>query len=134
MHVKGQPSCSRLNIAEDYSGETYLLAYHLGSLHALDQYAPWPKFVDLTLGFGTTGYKPSPPAGYPPNDHHQNMFIGVSFNAQGFFDWLFTSPSHHPIPRKITHGMFEIFNLPYTSHYMLEYSREPNGAVMSGGA
>ena len=125
---------SRLNIAEDYRGETYLLAYHLGSLHALDQYAPWPKFVDLCLGFETRSYKPSPPAGYPPNDHHQNMFIGVSFNAQGFFDWLLTDKSPHRTVRKVTHGLFEIFNLPYTSHDLLEYSREPTGAVMMGGA
>ena len=125
---------SRLNIAEDYSGETYLLAYHLGSIHALDRYAPWPKFVDLALGFETRGYKPSPPAGYPPNDHHQNVFIGVSFNAQGFFDWLFTAKAPHRTTRKITHGMFEIFNLPYTSHFLLEDSREPNGTVMTGGA
>jgi hypothetical protein len=125
---------SRLNIAEDYSGETYLLAYHLGSIHALDAYAPWPKFVDLCLGFETRGYKPSPPAGYPTNEHHQDMFIGVSFNAQGFFDWLFTDKAPHRTTRKITHGLFEIFNLPYTSRYLLEYSREPNGTVMTGGA
>ena len=109
-----RPTCSRITWAESARST---------------QYAPWPKFVDLCLGFETRGYKPSPPMGYPPNDHHQNMFIGVSFNAQGFFDWLFTDKVPHRTTRKITHGMFEIFNLPYTSHSLLEYSREPNGTA-----
>jgi len=134
-NVSGGNGYNRLNIAEDYSGETYLLAYHLGSIAALRQWDPWPRFVDVALGFETRGYKPTPPAGYPPNDHRQNVFIGVSFNAQGFFDWLFTRQSTaHPRVRKITHGLFEIFNLPYTSSYLIEDSRTPTGQVMTGGA
>src|SRR5262249_8783862 len=45
--------CSRWNIAEDYSGETYLLALHLGGIHALRdmKYGTWTRFVDVTLGF-----------------------------------------------------------------------------------
>src|SRR5439155_8377307 len=66
-NVTGGGSATRLNIAEDYSGETYLLAYHLGSIHALRdaRWGTWSRFVDLTVGFDTRGYKPSPPAGYP---------------------------------------------------------------------
>ncbi len=135
-NVNGGNGYNRLNIAEDYSGETYLLAYHLGSIPALRQWNPWPRFVDLALGFETRGYKPSPPAGYPSYDHRQNIFVGVSFNAQGFFDWLFTrgGSETHPRARKITHGLFEIFNLPYTSTYLIEDSRTPTGTVMMGGA
>src|SRR5262249_41650014 len=81
------PLGGKLNIAEDYSGQTYLLAYHLGSLPALKDrggVATLARFVDLTLGFETRGYKPTPAAGeLPPADHHQNLFVGVSFNAQG---------------------------------------------------
>jgi hypothetical protein len=125
---------SRLNIAEDYSGETYLLAYHLGSIRPLRElpYGTWSRFVDLTLGFDSRGYKPSPPTGYPDNQHHQNTFVGVSFNAQGFFDWLFDDkPSKR---RKITHGLFEIFNLPYTSAPLLQHSHSPTGMVVMDGA
>jgi hypothetical protein len=129
---------NRLNIAEDYSGETYLLAYHLGSIHSLrDQpWGTWSRFVDLTLGFDTRGYKPSPPGGDPPNAHHQNIFIGVSLNAQGLFDWLLED---RPSPRarttrKITHAVFELFNLPFTSHEVLQDSRTPVGQVDTGGA
>ncbi len=128
-NVTGGSGATRLNIAEDYSGETYLLAYHLGSIHALPRVA---SFVDLTVGFSTRGYKPSPPAGYPSYEHHQDLFVGVSFNAQGFFDWLFAKRA--PRARYISHGLFEVFNLPYTSTYIIDFRDVPSGQVMKGGA
>ena len=137
-NVSGGNGYNRLNIAEDYSGETYLLAYHLGSIHALREqsWGTWSRFVDLTLGFESRGYKPSPPMGYPDVAHHQNTFIGISFNAQGFFDWLLEArPSRRAhITRTITHGLFEIFNLPFSSVPALEHSHSPSGQVMTGGA
>ena len=136
--VSGGSGYSRLNIAEDYSGETYLLAYHLGSIHALRdlRYGTWSRFVDLTIGFDTRGYKPSPPAGYPPYEHHQDLFIGVSFNAQGFFDWMFEKRCSCAARRAryISHGLFEIFNLPFSSTYLFDYRNIPSGQVMQGGA
>ena len=129
---------NRLNIAEDYSGETYLLAYHLGSIPALraQRWGTLSRFVDLTVGFRSRGYKPSPPAGYPPYEHHQDLFVGVSLNAQGLFDWLLEGRRSRAArtTRKITHGMFEIFNLPYTSHYLLDFRRRPSGQVAMDGA
>jgi len=137
-NVSGGNGYSRLNIAEDYSGETYLLAYHLGSIHALREqpWGTWSRFVDVTLGFESRGYKPSPPAGYPPYDHHQDVFLGVSFNAQGFFDWLLEDrpSSRARTTRKITHGLFEIFNLPFTSHYVIDHRDVPTGQVTMDGA
>jgi hypothetical protein len=56
-----------VNIAEDYSGETYLLAFHLGAIHRLRDasWGGWSRFVDVALGYGTRGYKPDPPGGEP---------------------------------------------------------------------
>jgi hypothetical protein len=129
---------SRLNIAEDYSGETYLLAFHLGSIHALrDQpWGTWSRFVDLTLGFDSRGYKPTPPDGYAPSAHAQNLFIGVSLNAQGLFDWLLEGrpSSTARTTRKITHAVFEMFNLPFTSLSVIQGSRSPSSQVTVDGA
>ncbi len=128
---------SRLNIAEDYSGETYLIAFHLGSIHSLRDasWGTWSRFVDVAFGFDSRGYKPSPPAGIPTYEHHQDLFLGVSFNAQGFFDWLFDGPSSAArTTRYITHGTFEIFNLPYSSVPLIDYRNIPTHSVMSGGA
>ena len=119
----------RLNIDDDYNGQTYLLAYHLGSIHALRdmKYGTLARFVDVTFGFDTRGYKPTPATGdLPAMDHHQNLFIGVSLNAQGVFDWLLEGGRHETL-RKLTHGTFEVFNIPYTSAIVpgLEYTRTP---------
>jgi hypothetical protein len=129
--------CSRWNIAEDYSGQTYLLAFHLGSIHALRdmEYGTWSRFVDVTLGFDTRNYKPPP----DPTDMvkpTQQMFIGVSLNAQGILDYLLEGHTSEAARkgRKVTHGLFEVFNLPFTSLPLLEHDHSPTGTVMGGGA
>jgi hypothetical protein len=129
--------CSRWNIAEDYSGQTYLLAFHLSSIHALRdmEYGTWSRFVDVTLGYDTRNYKPPP----DPTDMvkpTQQMFIGVSLNAQGILDYLLEGHTSEAARkgRKVTHGLFEVFNLPFTSLPLLEHDHSPTGAVMGGGA
>ena len=104
-----------VNIAEDYTGETYLLALHLGGIHSLrdSRYGWWSRFVDVAVGFETRGYKPDPLATEPDFDHSQKLFVGVTLNAQGVFDYLFGNRANRA--RKVTHGVFEIFNVPYTT-------------------
>lgn len=116
----GSPSCpkgrcSRWNIAEDYSGQTFLLALHLGAFHGLRdwKYGQWSRFVDLALGFETRHYKPPPDPTNRPRAY-QDLFFGVSLNAQGLFDYLLENRRHETL-RKVTHGLFEVFNLPFTS-------------------
>ncbi|HEX3482909.1 MAG TPA: DUF2279 domain-containing protein [Kofleriaceae bacterium] len=137
-NISGGNGYSRLNIAEDYSGETYLIAFHLGSIHALRdaRHGAWSRFVDLAIGFDSRGYKPSPPMGYPPYEHHQDLFLGISFNAQGLFDWLLEDRASRAArtTRYITHGVFELFNLPYTALPVIDHRNVPNGPVMMGGA
>jgi hypothetical protein len=130
MHVKGQPSCSRLNIAEDYSGETYLFALHLGGIHSLrdSTYGKWSRFVDLVAGFDSRHYKPPEPD--PMVMRTQQWFLGVSLNAQGLFDYLLPQ---HSTWRKVTHGLFEVTNLPYTSVPLIDTTLHTTTA-QEGGA
>jgi hypothetical protein len=124
-----------VNVAEDYSGETYLLALHLGAIHTLrdHRWGGWSRFVDVAAGFGTRGYKPDPPSGMLLDyEHHQNLYLGISLNAQGLFDWMLDGRS--ATARKLTHGFFEVFNAPYTFLPVLEDSRTPTGTVAPGGA
>lgn len=123
-----------LNIAEDYSGETYLLALHLGAFHALrdSRYGGWSRFVDLAVGFGSRGYKPEPPTGADKYRERQEMFLGVSLNAQGLFDYLLDGRSR--AGKKISHGVFEVFNLPYGSLPVLKHSQSPSSPSEGGGA
>lgn len=125
-----------VNVAEDYSGQTYLLAFHLGSIDRLREwkYGRWSQFVDVSLGFETRGYKPDPPYKIDPNDptrqdypKHQSTFIGLSLNAQGVFDYLLGGRSEGL--RKVTHGTFEVFSLPYSTLQLGEHRVVPTGFV-----
>lgn len=110
---RNQFSGGNVNVAEDYSGETYLLAFHLGGLHALRdaRWGGWARFIDVAVGFGTRGYKPDPPDGALEYAHRQELSIGFSLNLQGVSDWLFDGRSRPA--KKIGHGVFEIFNGGY---------------------
>lgn len=120
-----------VNVAEDYSGETYLLAFHLGALHTLRDGWGWTRFVDLAVGYGTRGYKPDPPSRMLPDyEHKQELSIGVSLNMQGLCDWLFEGRSR--AAAKIGHGLFEVFNAGYLPAKM--WRNSPTGTVMMGGA
>jgi hypothetical protein len=128
----GEPSCSRWNIAEDYSGQTYLLAFHLGGIHALRdmKYGAWSRFVDLAVGFETRNYKP-PPRHEDPHDHReitrrQELFVGLTFNAQGLFDYLLPARSKG---RKALHGFFEVINAPFSTVGVLSWERTRNEAA-----
>jgi hypothetical protein len=129
--------CSRWNIAEDYSGQTYLLAFHLSSIHQLRdmQYGAWTQFVDVALGFDTRNYKPAPDPDLNAVPR-QERFIGLSLNAQGMFDYFLGGHPGARTARKITHGLFEVFNLPFTSVRLLESDHSPCAGCLPqmGGA
>jgi hypothetical protein len=131
---------SDLDVAEDYSGQTYHLAFHLGAIDRLSRwrYGKWSRFVDVTLGFETNGYKPDPLV--PPDpvaceelgmscdfDKERNVFIGVSLNAQAVFDYLLRGRSEPA--RRLAHGALEVFSIPGTTLRMLEHNAVPSGLV-----
>ncbi len=105
-----------LNIAEDYSGQTYLLALHLGAFRALDR-TRVSRYVDVAIGFGTDDYKPEP---VPKEDARetQRLFLGLSLDLQGVVDRAL-----HGKPRAALHGLAEVFNLPFTSAAVVGTSR-----------
>jgi hypothetical protein len=134
----GQPSCSRWNIAEDYSGETYLLAFHLGSIRQLREmkYGVVSRFVDVAVGFETRNYKPPPtllggPTLDMPVERTQTLFLGLTFNAQGLIDYLLPKQSKL---RKVGHGLFEVVTPPWTRiiPHPIETTRSTGTPTMGG--
>jgi hypothetical protein len=125
-----------VDVAEDYSGQTYLLAFHLGGIHALrdTRWGGWSRYVDLAVGYQTRGYKPEPPPDLPPNEYpqYQRLFVGVTLNAQGVIDRLLALRA--PRARRALHGLFEMFSLPYTTLPALDGKRRPQGPVDMDGA
>ena len=119
-------SCSSWNIAEDYSGQTYITALHLAGIKAIrNKVGTVSRFVDLGMGFRSRNYRPTPDRDVA-EPIRQDLYAALSFNAQGFFDWVFEQRTSRAARRahKITHGLFEVFNLPYSSIKLFGGSRE----------
>ena len=122
-----------VDVAEDYSGQTYQLNFHLGAIPPLRRSpaGKYLQFVDVTLGFETRGYKPDPTYTITPEmpdfDKSQTVFAGLSLNMQGLADYFLRGRSKPA--QKILHGTFEMFAVPYTTLRGLEHSRFPTGQV-----
>jgi hypothetical protein len=67
------------NSPEDYSGQAYLLAFHLASLDAVrsSRRFGWLEYFDLTLGYQAKNFLPQTQA-----TRRQTLFAGVSLNLQ----------------------------------------------------
>jgi hypothetical protein len=118
-----------VDVAEDYSGQTFAVALHLGALPYVkgSQAESWLRFVDLSVGFESRGYKPDPPDG-EPEDRSQRAFVGVSLNLQGVVDAALEGRASRAarIGRKIGHGFLEVFQVPYTTLPVARTSRSPD--------
>lgn len=111
-----------LNIAEDYTGQKYMLALHLGAFEpvAARPETAWMRYVDVVAGFHAENYKPHA----APDDEierRQSLYLGVSLNGQAvwdrFFDGTTGAAGHHTL---------EIVNVPFTSLPVIEASRSPD--------
>jgi Predicted periplasmic lipoprotein (DUF2279) len=106
------------NFVEDYSGQTYVLAFKPGSLRAVrdSKYLRWMSYVDPVIGFDSHNFKPTPPdADMVPQ--WQRLFVGVSLDMQAVLDDAFHGHRSRGarIGQGITHRVFELGNLPYTT-------------------
>jgi hypothetical protein len=111
-----------VDVAEDYSGQTFLTALHLGALPGVKgtRAGEVLRFVDFTVGYETRGYRPHPP---PTElwDRHQNLMVGLSLNMQGLVD-----ATLHGGFRKVGHGAFEVWQLPFTTLPVNVATRSPD--------
>ena len=127
-----EPQQTWANIAEDYSGQRYLLALHVGALPGLRGRTDWSRFtrfVDVAVGYETDKYKPDPiDAGAVPSQH---LFLGLTLNAQGLVDGLLEGRRSRParVTRSIGHHLFEYMSPPFTSVSVAGTSRSPSTAT-----
>lgn len=77
-----------VDAGEDYSGQTFLLAYHLNSLPCLRRTRAhaFMRFLDVTLGYGTRNFLPKPRFAL---DTHRQVSLGVAVNFQQVIDTLY---------------------------------------------
>jgi hypothetical protein len=118
-----------VDVAEDYSGQTYLIALHLSALPDVRNYGLWrhlSRYVDVTVGYEARNYRPV--VDNDVHDRRQSMYVGLSLNMQGLIDDLLEEQpgTGARVTRQISHGLFEVFNLPYTSLPVLGGTRSPD--------
>ncbi|HVR20707.1 MAG TPA: DUF2279 domain-containing protein [Polyangiaceae bacterium] len=112
-----------LNTPEDYSGQTYLLAYHFASLPVVNRERSLRalRYVDFSIGYGTLGYKPVPD---PPIPVRQNLSFGFSVNFQAVFDDLLWPKRGTPSTgTQVVHFINEVYQVPYTRVPVLSLQR-----------
>ena len=119
-----------VNFAEDYSGQTYLLATHLGGVPGLtgSKWTRWARYVDVVGGFQSLNYKPEPddPEAIPS----QHLFLGAALNLQTLLEDLYGQPAERGRARtshRVGHFALEFVSVPYTTLRLAEGDRSQTG-------
>ena len=101
-----------LDFAQDYSGQSYMLALHLKAIPGLStrKWMGWSRYVDVVAGFETRNYTPVP--NDPDAVRRQSVYLGAALNVQHVLARLLGRRS---TGRRIGHGVFEYLSLPYTT-------------------
>jgi hypothetical protein len=107
--------------AQDYSGQSYLLAVHLrGIPHFTDSpWLRWGEYVDVVVGFESRNYAPMPDD--PNAIKRQTLYGGIAINMQAVLDALLRDS----LGRRIGKGTFELVSVPGTTLRYVEASRSP---------
>jgi hypothetical protein len=119
----GPKKGNSLNIAEDYSGQTYIAALHLGALPLPRSTPPAARtalrYLDLGVGFRTRRYKPDAVEGSTPT---QELYVGVGLNLQSLIDRAVGGT-----PRKTGRAIVEHLTPPFTMLPVISGSRVSSG-------
>lgn len=117
-----------INFNEDYTGFTFLLAWHLSTVSFVERHGGPLRFVDLVLGYNTRNYRPR--VADPDVPKYQDRFIGISLNLQRIVDELWLG-ERHPRPghdagrlHRVAHFATEFFNVPYTFVPVVTWTNE----------
>ncbi len=121
------------NFAEDYSGQTYLLAFKPGAFSMTrDSRGPIGvlQYINPVVGFESRNYVPEPAA-----DEHvtrrQAVVLGLTVDVQAIVDSLLSH--QNSTLARISHGVghraFEYVNLPYSTLPVVSIVREKEVAM-----
>lgn len=109
-----------VDVGQDYSGQSYLLALHLGALPGAEhEWLYWTRFVDVAVGFEARHYAPVPEMRVDPP--RQILYGGIAVNMQYVLSHLLPDSTG----RRIGRGLFEVYSLPFTTFRYVEASRRP---------
>jgi hypothetical protein len=116
------------NFNEDYTGLTFLFAWHLASLPWVEQKGGPLRFLDAVVGYNAHNYRPKP---VDPNVvRTQHSFFGLSLNVGRLIDEIWLGQRHPKYGASASRGHrltqfgAEFFNLPFTSVPLVSWKHE----------
>lgn len=118
------------NFAEDYSGQTYLLAFKPRVLSAIRNSTGallFAQFINPVVGFESRNYVPIQAPGERVR-HSQTLFVGLTLDVQAVID--FSAPNRS-VWGGVGHTMFEYVNLPFSTLPLASGSRTESTFVPS---
>lgn len=120
-----RPHQVSLNFVEDYSGQRYLLALHLGALPGL-RHRTWARLLDVAVGYEAQRYKPDRMD--PAVRRSQHLFLGLSVNMQGLLEIALANRGGGAAAsaRAVGHLVFEFVNPPFGSVAVAGGTRSPD--------
>lgn len=96
---------------EDSSGQTYLLAIKASGFDTLAR-VPGLRYLELVLGYGTRGYRPTV-FGHEPARH---LYAGLSLNLAEILNVaVFESGAKPSQAKRMSNGVLEYFQVPGTA-------------------
>jgi predicted lipoprotein DUF2279 len=120
------------NFAEDYSGQTYLLAFKpraLAEVRDAKGALQTLQFLNPVIGFETRGYVGAP-AGGERATHRQTFLLGLTLDVQAILDVASTSSSAKArVSADIGRTLFEYANLPFSTLRVVSASRQETVGV-----
>lgn len=99
------------SIAEDYSGQTYLLLLKASGVPALRRHTLL-RYLEVAVGYGSRGYRPE----RPPEERERNVYYGLSLNlARLLDDTVFRDNARQSRAQRATHRALELYQIPGTA-------------------
>lgn len=98
------------SVAEDYSGQTYLLLLKASGVPALRDRKVL-RYLEVAVGYGSRGYRPE----RPPEERERNVYYGLSLNLSRLLDDTVLRRNERESPaQRATHRALELYQVPGT--------------------
>jgi len=100
---------NQIDLIDDHSGQTYLLAIKASGIPALRKIEPL-RYFELALGYGTRGYEPN-----LGEQRSRHVYYGISLNVAEILGATVFGDSKGSRAQKISNGVLEVFQIPGTA-------------------
>ncbi len=98
----------QIDLVDDHSGQTYLLAIKASGIPALRRIEPL-RYFELALGYGSRGYEPN-----LGEERSRHLYYGISLNMAELLGVTAFRDSRGSRTQQVTGGVLEVLQIPGT--------------------